>query len=157
MKKCLEEEKCYEFIKFNSDDAYSIGNYGIEYAKQLQLNICIDIYAYSKQLFHYCSDACTPNNEQFLIKKRNSVLFFGHSTKFLSIKNNNNLEFLINKYGLNPSHYTFTPGGFPITLKNSGIVGAICLSGLEPEEDHKFVLSLMQWYQNNYINKKKNI
>lgn len=148
MKVNLEEEK-YEFIKFNSEDALRLGKYSIEYAKKNHLEICIDIYAYSKQLFHYCSDGCTLNNEQFLVKKRNSVLFFGHSTKFLYCKNNGNQEVLSQKYGLNTTNYTFTPGGFPIKIRDSGIVGAICVSGLEPEKDHNFVLMLMEWYKNN--------
>lgn len=151
MKLSLEEEKKYELKTFNSENARRIGEYAILYAKEHQLDICIDIYAYSKQLFHYCGDRCTPSNERFIKKKRNSVLFFGHSTKFLYRKNNGNQEVLSQKYGLNTTDYTLTPGGFPIKLKDSGIVGTICVSGLEPEEDHKLVLMLMEWYKTNLV------
>ena len=150
MLESLNEEIKYEFTHFNADTAYEIGKYCVEYSKIHNLSICIDIYAYSKQLFHYSSDACTRNNDDFLMKKRNAVLYFGHSTKFLSIKNKNDASVLQTKYGLELGEYCITMGGFPIKIKDSGIVGAICISGLNPEEDHELITIILDWYFNNF-------
>lgn len=143
MKNCLNEEKQYEFTTFNADVALKIGEDGIKYCKEHQLSVCIDITAYSKTLFHYCFDDCSVNNEEWIRKKRNTVLYFQHSTKFLSLKNNYDDAILQTKYGLSNHDYCLTAGGFPIKLKDSGVVGSICISGLAPDEDHDLVIKLL--------------
>lgn len=149
MKECLALEKKYQFDSFNADIAFEIGKYGVEYCKANDLQICIDIYAFDKILFHYSSDACSPNNEDFLMKKRNAVLYFQHSTKFLNIKNKDDQSVLQSKYGLSLDKYCITTGGFPIGIKGSSVVGAICVSGLAPEEDHNVVMEMLKWYFGN--------
>lgn len=144
MEKCLLEEQHYEFTSFNAETALKIGNYAISYCKEHQLEVCIDIYAYSKTLFHYCFDSCSMNNEEWIRKKRNAVLYFQHSTKFLTLKNNNDASLLQTKYGLSNHDYCITAGGFPIKVKNCGIVGAICISGLAPDEDHELLINILQ-------------
>lgn len=144
MNKCLYEEQQYEFTTFNAETAFKIGNYAINYCKEQKIAVCIDIYAYSKTLFHFCFDECSMNNEEWIRKKRNAVLYFQHSTKFLALKNKNDASLLISKYGLSNHDYCITPGGFPIKLKGCGIIGAICISGLTPEEDHELLMKLLQ-------------
>ena len=141
----LLEEK-YVFEKFNSEIAYTLGKIAIDLAKKSGKEICLEIYGYNKVLFSYCFDGCTVNNLDFLRKKRNSVLYFGHSTKYLNIKNNDDSHVLESKYGLSLSEYCITAGGFPIRIKECGIVGAICVSGLKPDEDHSMVLDILQEY-----------
>lgn len=146
MDEILKEEFTYEFDHFDSDTALAIGQNCIQYAKEHHLSICLDIYAYSKVMFHYCSDGCSVNNEEFLRKKRNSVLYFGYSTKYLNLKNKNDASLIQTKYGLSLHDYCITPGGFPIRLKNSGLIGSICVSGLSPEEDHACVIEVINHY-----------
>lgn len=146
MEECLQEEKKYEFDIFCAETAWQIGKAGVMYAKEKGLSVCVDIFAYSRQLFHYCSDGCTVSNEEFLRKKRNAVLYFGHSTRFLHIKNKSDTSLLQTKYGLELRDYCITMGGFPIRIKNSGIAGAICVSGLAPQEDHDFIIHLLEEY-----------
>lgn len=144
MEKSLIEEQQFEFTSFNADTALKIGNYAISYCKKHQLAVCINIYAYSKTLFHFCFESCSMNNEEWVRKKRNAVLYFQHSTKFLALKNKDDASLLQTKYGLSNHDYCIVPGGFPIKLKGCGNVGAICISGLTPDEDHELLIKFLQ-------------
>lgn len=146
MKNTSAEEQRYQFDRFNAKTAFEIGCHAVEVMNDNNLDMCIDIHAFDKTLFHYSSDRCSVNNEDWLKRKRNSVLYFSHSTKFLNIKNNNDPMILSTKYGLPLDRYCITMGGFPIYLKDCGVIGSICVSGLLPEEDHQFIINLLEWY-----------
>lgn len=146
MKHEIKEEETYQFYRFNAKMAFQIGCHAVKMIEENNLNVCIEIYAFSKTLFHYASDLSTVNNEEWIKKKRNSVLYFAHSTKFLNIKNNNDPTVLQKKYGLQLDQYCITMGGFPIRIKNCGVVGSICVSGMLPEQDHQFIIDLLDWY-----------
>ena len=146
MEDSLLEEERYQFKYFDSESAFYIGSKAVELSKQYGLSICIQIYAYGKTLFHYANDNCSKNNEDWLMKKKNSVMYFQHSTKHLNEKNKNDASVLYTKYGLNLDKYCITQGGFPIYVKGCGLVGAICISGMQPNEDHDFLITLLEWY-----------
>lgn len=146
MKNTIAEEQRYQFDRFHAKIAFELGCHAVEVMRDNALDICIDIHAFNKTLFHYSSDGCAVNHEDWLKKKRNSVLYFSHSTKFLNIKNNNDPSVLATKYGLALDRYCITQGGFPIYVKGCGVVGSICVSGLLPEEDHQFIIDLLEWY-----------
>ena len=136
----LDEENAHQFKEFNALTAYRIGSFITEKVMKENLKVCVDIFAYGKQLYHFCNDPCSVDNESWLIRKRNTVLHFGNSTRFMNCKLEGNAELLQSKYGLSASDTTLAPGGFPIRLENCGVIGAICVSGLAPLEDHQLVL-----------------
>ena len=37
-------------------------------------------------------------------------------------------------------------GGFPLTVKNTGVIGTICVSGLPHLEDHNFIVDALKEY-----------
>ena len=37
-------------------------------------------------------------------------------------------------------------GGFPLTVKNAGVIGTICVSGLPHLEDHKLIVDALEQY-----------
>jgi uncharacterized protein (UPF0303 family) len=50
------------------------------------------------------------------------------------------------KSQLSENDYAASGGAFPILIKNVGPIGVITVSGLPHEEDHKFVVSIIQKY-----------
>ena len=42
--------------------------------------------------------------------------------------------------------YVIRGGGFPLYLENGTFVGALCISGLQHQEDHKLAVEALQIY-----------
>ena len=144
MLKALQDEKDNIFKKFDAEDAFIIGSYVAKKAIENKAQICVDIYAYGRTLYHFSSDQCIPDNDNWLRRKRNTVLYFQHSSKYIFHKIKGDQTLLASKYGLKAEDYTAIHGGFPIMIESSGIVGAICVSGMEPEQDHQLILEAIK-------------
>lgn len=146
MEHCLKEEELLKFNHFTSIDAFNIGNSITQKALSNNLPIVIDIFAYGKQLFHFSTDTTTQDNDRWVIRKRNTVLHFHHSSKYVNLKIKDDQSLLQTKYSLNRDDFVAIAGGFPIRIKNAGVVGAISVSGLKPDEDHQLVLDTLEEY-----------
>lgn len=105
---------------------------------------CIQIRLFNKIIYQYVSDDSSMDNERWLNRKANSVLYFGMSTHDLYIKNKESDDNLTKKYALERSKYTFTPGSIPIVLYDQGVVGCVSVSGMLPEEDHGMIVDFFQ-------------
>ncbi len=146
MENCLAEEKKLTLTHFTSEDAFRIGSWITEKALRENLPIGIDIFAYGKTLFHFNGDLATPDNDNWLRRKKNTVLHFHHSTKYFFLKVNGDQDLIQTKYGLSKIDYATIHGGFPLRLKEGGVIGSICVSGLKPEQDHDLVVDALQTY-----------
>lgn len=144
MNRVLEEEKQLTFKSFNAQKAFQIGEkIALEAIKQNR-QVCVEIFINGKVVFHFASDLCIPDNDKWLKRKINTVLYFHHATKYMHFKLQGDATLLSNKYGLKNSEYAIVPGGFPIIVENAGCIGAIAVSGMLPEEDHECVVSALK-------------
>ncbi|MEF9894104.1 MAG: heme-degrading domain-containing protein [Anaerorhabdus sp.] len=140
----LEEEKQLQFKKFNAEKALRIGQKIANYAIEKDLQVCVEIVANGKMLFHFSADKCIPDNDHWLKRKINTVMYFHHSSKFIHFKLNGDSTLIHSKYGLKTEDYAVIHGGFPIYVENAGFIGAIAVSGLQPNEDHDLVTQTIQ-------------
>ncbi|MDY6062583.1 MAG: heme-binding protein [Erysipelotrichaceae bacterium] len=144
MNNLLLEEQEFSFEYFNSKIAYKIGKAISDKIIANNLAVAVNIYAYNKTLYHFTNDNTIPDKENWLIRKRNIVLHFHHSSKYINEKLNNDQTLLISKYGLNIENYAAIAGSFPIIVKNCGVIGAISISGLEPNDDHQLIINTLK-------------
>ena len=144
MEELIKEERTREFPKFNADIAYDIGKYITDYSFKENKEISVEIFAYGKIMYRFSSDLSTQNHDLWLLRKRNVVLFFNHSSKYIYNKINKDQSVLVSKYGLNYEKYAAVSGSFPIIIKDCGLVGAITVTGLTPDEDHQIVLEAIE-------------
>jgi len=42
--------------------------------------------------------------------------------------------------------YACCGGGFPLTVKNTGVIGTICVSGLPHTQDHQVIVDTLREY-----------
>ena len=47
--------------------------------------------------------------------------------------------------------YACCGGGFPLTVRNAGVIGTICVSGLPHLEDHKLIVDALEEYLSNQV------
>jgi uncharacterized protein (UPF0303 family) len=140
------EENQFIFRTFDALVAFEIGDFIAKKAMKENLPIIIDISTAFQTLYHFANIGSTANNERFIERKRNTVLLFWHSTRWVSQKVNNDVVAMHQKYGTNDNEYSILHGGFPINIQNQGVIGAICVSGLTQEEDHAIIIQGLKHY-----------
>jgi uncharacterized protein (UPF0303 family) len=136
----INNEEILTFKKFDSEIAFKIGSYVSEMVINKNMKVCIDIHANNKTVYRFLSDSCIPDNENWLIRKRNTVLYFQNSSLYMQKKLNKDFTLLNTKYGLAIKDHAVIGGGYPLYVENAGFIGSITISGLQPEEDHQFVV-----------------
>jgi uncharacterized protein (UPF0303 family) len=135
-------EKQFVFDTFDRVTAYDIGTRLANKAISQQLPITIEVYLNDMTVYRYSHTGSNPINMNWSIRKRNSVLMFGHSTMWLNEKLKGEYPLLEARYGLSSEDYTLLEGSFPI-LTHSGVIGAISVSGLKPQEDHQIIIDTL--------------
>ncbi len=135
-----------QFSKFNSQDAYALGTQIVEATLEQGIALGVEIFVFGRTCYQYLPDALGIDKADWLKRKRNSVLYFGMSTAALYEKCKHDESLLVTKYARKLEDYTLTPGSIPLRLKDSGLVGAITVTGLAPEDDHRFVSEQVKRY-----------
>ena len=138
-----QQEAVLQFASFNADDAFALGCGMRELAKWATKPVAIGIWMAGQTLFYTGTNGITPGNEDWLRRKRNTVLRLGKSSLLVGselVKSGTTLE---EKQGLQLADYAAHGGGFPLLLRGSGCVGAIVVSGLTQREDHAMVIAAL--------------
>ncbi|KAG7145122.1 UPF0303 protein like [Verticillium longisporum] len=88
-----------------------------------------------------------PDNERWVARKRNSVLRWGVSSYFLSLKYSGDEAAFAAKFGMSPdqaSTYAIHGGGVPIRVAGvEGVVAVVVVSGLKQTEDHGVIMDVI--------------
>ncbi len=140
----LEQESVLQFNRFDEDDAWQLGCAFVAKAHAEKLGITIDISTKDKILFHYSCRGTNPDNDQWVLRKKNAVNRFGHSSMYLGVKLRELALTLEEKYMVSERDYSAHGGCFPVTVRGVGIVGTITVSGLAQEVDHGLVVEVVR-------------
>jgi len=134
------------FEQFNHDTAWDIGNRLYERAKREQRVITISIVLHGHKLFYYSFANTSPSNDQWIMRKENTVNHFFRSSYEVALLMQIKKDDLAHRYGLSPERYVASGGSVPILIRNTGIVGTITVSGMTQEEDHYFITDSIESY-----------
>lgn len=130
--------------EFSNQVAYELGNKIIQYAKDKNQRIAVDISRMNYSIFHYVFDGFTSDNVDWMRRKANTSKAFEKST--LSIRRMLEEEDISL---MDPFHYPekdfIAHGGcIPVFTRNVGMVGTITVSGLKDTEDHQLILDALE-------------
>jgi uncharacterized protein (UPF0303 family) len=142
------EEEIIQFDAFTNDMALDLGLRFVKVATDKQGPITIDICRGRQQIFHYAMSGTSSDNDEWIKRKKRVVNRFGHSSYYVGIQCKSQGTTLQERYALDPAKYAAHGGGFPITIKDVGVVGTVTVSGLPQEEDHKLVVTVMADFLN---------
>ncbi len=115
--------------------------------------ITIDISTKDKVLFHYSCRGTNPDNDQWVLRKKNAVNRFGHSSLYLGVKLRELALTLEQKYMVSEREYSAHGGCFPLAVRGVGIIGTITVSGLAQEDDHALVVEVVREFLTGSIAK----
>jgi uncharacterized protein (UPF0303 family) len=135
----LAGEHELQFPSFGTDVAWTLGSHIYQRAKAGALPIAIEISRNGQQLFFAALPGATPDNAEWIRRKRAVVQRFHHSSLYMSVEAEVKGRPFLQRYGLSEQDYAAAGGGFPIFVKGTGCVGAVVVSGLPQLEDHRLV------------------
>lgn len=134
--------------QFTHDDAWTLGMHCRDLARQefAGRSIAINICTGTGQTLFQCvlGNATSRDNDEWVRRKRNTVIRFGHSSFLVGTKLAAK-QFTIEQGLLVPqADYAAHGGSVPIFVSNvGGLVGVLTVSGLAQEEDHELAIKAL--------------
>jgi uncharacterized protein (UPF0303 family) len=105
--------------------------------------VAIDVSLIGQQLFFHAMPGTTPNNADWIRRKRNTVFRFFRSSFGMGLTMAQRQTTLAAAYGLPVADYADHGGGFPLFVAGTGCIGAVTVSGLPQRDDHSLVVSVL--------------
>lgn len=140
------QEEILQFEHFTNEDALELGNLMLSEAKVRGLNAAISIRRSNGAIVYQAMmDGTTPDNLEWLDRKFNTVIRVESSSLLWFMKMKENDIAMQNK-GLEDGFYATCGGGFPIRVEETGVIGAILVSGLTHAADHDFIVKCLSKY-----------
>ena len=137
------QEQQLQFDRFDLDTAWKLGATLRRMAAERKLGCVIDITLFSMQVFYAALDGATPDNPNWVRRKRNTVFRLfksSYATGLSLLKQQTNLQA---KLGLPDAEFAAHGGSFPIVVKGTGCIGAVTVSGLPQRDDHNLVVEAL--------------
>ena len=138
----LQEERL-QFSSFDATTAWAIGARLREVAAGRGTAVAIDIQLHGHPLFFAAMPGTTPNNVDWIRRKRNVVQRFHRSSYAVGLELQQGQKTLADTIGVDLRDYAPHGGCFPINLLGTGCVGTITVSGLPQRDDHALVVEVL--------------
>ena len=146
LEKIALQEKRLQFKQFDAEAAWAIGTALKAAAEKRRISVAIDIQMHGMPLFCYAMPGITPDNWDWIRRKRNVVMRYQRSSYAMGLKYEQAKTTLHAATGLELKDFAPHGGCFPILLEGTGCVGTIAVSGLPQREDHALVVEVLQEY-----------
>lgn len=129
------QEEGLRFPRFDAGVAWEIGLALKEAAEARGAAVAIDVSTYAQPLFFHAMAGTTPDNPEWVRRKRNVTFRFCKSSYAVGLTLQRDGATLESKHKLGPD-YMAHGGSFPLWIAGSTCIGAITVSGLPQREDH---------------------
>ncbi|ARP70402.1 heme-degrading domain-containing protein [Streptomyces pluripotens] len=140
------QERRLVFRRFTHTDAWALGTLLVELARERQAPVAIDIHRAGQQLFHAALPGSTPDNDAWIARKRRVVERYGASSYLVGARFRARGTTFEESSRLDPGAYAAHGGSFPINVENTGVIGAVTVSGLPQLQDHRFVVEALEHF-----------
>ncbi|RZT05473.1 Uncharacterized protein, UPF0303 family [Duganella sp. CF402] len=139
-----QQENELQFTAFNSDTALALGLKLVELAKAGGKIITANITVNGKVLFHHAMQGASADQAEWIRRKNNVVARFGRCSFYVGTDHKHRGVVFEDIKHLDPKDYAPFGGAFPVTLKDTGIIGTVTVSGLRQAEDHALVVEALR-------------
>ncbi len=141
--KVTAQEAALVFDRFDEAVAFAIGSRLRERALAQQMPVIIDIQTWDRPLFYAALPGSTGSNTNWARRKRNVVKMFLRSSYRMVLEQQRPDRSFKPGEGLDVADFVLAGGGFPITVRNAGVIGVIAVSGLPEREDHSVIVDAL--------------
>jgi uncharacterized protein (UPF0303 family) len=128
---------------FSNNKAMEIGLQILALAKIKDLVIGVEVCRLNHSVFLYLDDGLSADKCNWLRRKANVVKHFEESSLAVKEKLKSTGMSLNGTFGLDESNFIAFGGSMPIMVKNTGLVGAVTVTGLSDIEDHNLIVEAL--------------
>jgi uncharacterized protein (UPF0303 family) len=138
------QEQRLQFDRFDADVAWTIGSAIRGVAAAQGKSVAIDVTLAGALLFYSAMPGATPNNAEWIRRKKNVLHRFHKSTYAVGLDYKKNDTTLEARTGAPLADFVTAGGCFPIRIKGSAaVLGSITVSGLPERHDHDLVVKVL--------------
>ena len=137
------QEERLRFDRFDADTAWEVGTRLRELAQARGQAVAIDIQVNGHPLFFAAMAGTTPDNVDWIRRKRNVVQRYHRSSYAIGLQLAKQQTTLTEQVGVDARDYAAHGGCFPIRLHGTGCIGTITVSGLPQRADHELVVEVL--------------
>jgi len=143
IERVARQEERLRFPGFDANTAWEVGTRIRELAASRKLSVAIDIQVNGHLLFFTAMPGTTPDNNDWIRRKRNVVQHFHRSSYAIGLELRQSQTTLTEKIGVDARDYAPHGGCFPIKLPGTGCIGTIAVSGLPQRADHELIVEVL--------------
>jgi uncharacterized protein (UPF0303 family) len=135
------QEQRLQLERFDASVAWEIGSWLRNVAVAASQSIAIDITLAGAPLFYSALPGATPENADWIRRKKNVLDRFHRSTYAVALEQRRSGTSLEARTGAPLADFGAAGGCFPIRIKGSAaVLGSITVSGLPERQDHELVV-----------------
>ena len=143
LERVAQQEERLRFPSFDANTAWTVGTRLEAVAEARGLAVAIDIQVNGHPLFFTAMPGTTPDNVDWIRRKRNVVLRFHRSSYASGLQLQKQQTTLTEKVCVDTRDYAPHGGCFPIKLHGTGCIGTITVSGLPQRADHELIVEVL--------------
>lgn len=140
----LADEARLAFDRFDDHTAWELGSAMRAQALADGLPLVISIRRNGQRLFHTALPGTSADNDCWIDRKSAVVDRYGHSSYYIGCLHRANGGDFDADARLDVNLFAAHGGAFPMTIRGTGPVGVIAVSGLPQVEDHQFVVAALE-------------
>ena len=138
----LQEERL-QLDRLDEATAWELGTRIKALCEARQQALTIEVRRAQQTLFFYAMPGTTPNNAEWVRRKRNTVELLHRSSYAVGLAHQKEGSSLPLKTGVALADYAEHGGSFPLRVRGMGCVGAVTVSGVPQREDHAIVVEAL--------------
>lgn len=146
LRQIAQQEARLQFQDFSAHTAWQIGSRLRHLAAERQLGVAIEIEVNGHTLFTAALPGATPDNADWIRRKRNVTRRFLRSSYAIGLQMAQKQTTLTEQVGADVRDYATHGGCFPINIIGTGCVGTITVSGLPQRADHELIVEVLAEY-----------
>ena len=143
LEQIAHQERELRFLRFNHETAWRLGSALRTLAAARSLPVVIELRRWEQPLFFTALPGTTPDNADWMRRKRNTVEKFARSSYAIGLELRAKGTDLTEKYTLPARDYAAHGGCFPLVVECAGMIGTVTVSGLPQREDHELVVEAL--------------
>ena len=142
----VRQERELLFATFTNSDALELGGILVGLAIERALPVTVDIRRGEQQLFHAAMDGTAAHNDVWIERKIRTVRELGTSSLLAGLLAQAGGTAFHEQHFIDPLLFAGHGGGFPVTVRNVGVVGTIAVSGLPQRDDHALAVEAVELF-----------
>ncbi len=137
------QEQGLQCDRFDHATAWSLGVAIKSLCEARKQALTIEVRLAKETVFFYAMPGTTPNNAEWVRRKRNLVELMQHSSYAIGRTLERDGATLEHNNGLSVRDYAPHGGSFPIRVRGVGCVGCVTVSGVPQRQDHAIVVEAL--------------